>query len=297
MITTLTPYSNSNSLAPEFHEHTMSKVNDAGYLRDRQYKDSRNLEARIAIHVRYSTSNAGGWESIFDWYDFPADARVLEIGCGTGMLWVTNKARIPAGWRITLTDFSEGMLAQSQRNLAEAAMAERVVFQQADAQALPFPDRGFDVVIANMMLYHVPNRPKAYAEIKRVLAGNGTLYAVTVGREHMSEIHRLAQMFEDRTGIVIGQWGRDMGTDDHFTVESGEPELRQHFGPIALHHFRSHLHVTDVEPLVDYMLSTSTDPAAHRAPLTQFIREQMNARGGAIDIPKHTAMMVAHQQV
>jgi len=272
----------------------MSKVNDAAYLRERQYKDSRNLEARIAIHVRYSTSNAGGWESIFDRYDFPANARVLEIGCGTGMLWATNKARIPAGWQITLTDFSEGMLAQSQRNLAEAGIADRVAFQQADAQALPFPDQSFDVVIANMMLYHVPNRAKAYVEIKRVLAENGKFYAVTVGREHMSEIHRLSRLFEQQTGIVIGQWGRDMGTDDHFTVESGEPELRQHFGPITLHHFRSHLHVTDVEPLVDYMLSTSTDAIAQRAPLTQFITEQMKVRGGAIDIPKHTAMMVAN---
>jgi len=38
-----------------------------------------------------------------------------------------------------------------------------------DAQALPFADHSFDAIIANHMLYHVPNRPAAYAEFCRVL--------------------------------------------------------------------------------------------------------------------------------
>ena len=271
----------------------MSKVNDASYLRESQYKDSRNLDARIALHTHYSTSSVGGWNSIFDLYAFASNARILEIGCGTGLMWIKTKERIAAGWQITLTDFSSGMLEESVRNLSEAGIAQRFTFQQADSQMLPFPAALFDVVIANMMLYHVPDRVKAFGEIKRVLAKNGTLYAVTVGREHQAEIHRLAHAFERKSGLIIGQWGRDLGTDGFFTIESGKPELCQHFASVSVHHFQSSLHVTDVDPLVDYILSTSPDPIAHRDPLTAFIAAEMAIRGGAIDIAKHTAMMIA----
>ena len=271
----------------------MSKVNAADYLRESQYKDSRNLDARIALHTHYSTSSVGGWNSIFDLYAFAPDARILEIGCGTGLMWVKTKERIAAGWQITLTDFSAGMLEESVRNLNEAGIAQRFIFEQADAQALPCPANAFDAVIANMMLYHVPDRDKAFSEIKRVLTEKGMLYAVTVGREHLAEIHRLAHAFERKSGLSIGQWGRDLGTDGFFTIESGKPELCQHFASVSVHHFQSSLHVTDVDPLVDYILSTSPDPIAHREPLTAFIAAEMANRGSAIDIGKHTAMMIA----
>jgi prolyl-tRNA editing enzyme YbaK/EbsC (Cys-tRNA(Pro) deacylase)/SAM-dependent methyltransferase len=272
----------------------MSSINDADYLRESQYKDSRNLDARIAIHTRYSTSSVGGWNSIFDHYvaGFPPAARILEIGCGTGLMWLRTQERIAPGWQITLTDFSAGMVEETRRNLSGAGLIERVTLQQADAQDLPFPDASFDIVIANMMLYHVPDRPKAFGEIKRVLTENGRLYAVTVGSNHLKEIHQLAHAFERESGLTIGQWGRDLGTDGFFTIESGEHELRTHFGPVEIHHFRSNLHVTDVEPLVDYLLSTSPDPVNHRAPLTEFVTREMATRQGVIAIQKHTALLI-----
>jgi len=48
-----------------------------------------------------------------------------------------------------------------------------------EAQALPFAEHSFDAIIANHMLYYVPNRPVAYAEFCRVLKPSGRLYAVT----------------------------------------------------------------------------------------------------------------------
>ncbi len=273
----------------------MSKVNDADYLRDSQYKDSRNLEARIELHSRYSTSAVGGWNSIFDHYvaGFGPDARILEIGCGTGLMWLRTHERIAPGWQITLTDFSAGMVEETRRNLSAAGLGQRFTVQQADAQTLPFPAASFDIVIANMMLYHVPDRPTAFGEIKRVLTKHGRLYAVTVGLKHLAEIHQLAQAFERESGLTLGQWGRDLAAEGFFTIESGEQELRGQFGPIEVHHFRSSLRVTDVEPLVAYLLSTSPNPEAHRAPLTAFITHKMAASDGVIEIKKHTALMIA----
>ena len=74
---------------------------------------------------------------------------------------VDYASRIPAGWSITLSDFSPGMLDAAWRNLVVTGRAFQ--FKEIDAQSIPFEDETFDAVIANHMLYHVPDRPKAIA--------------------------------------------------------------------------------------------------------------------------------------
>src|SRR5664279_3735129 len=89
----------------------MSKMTDQHYLKTEQYKDASNLNARIEIHKRFST-NPRGWNAwVFDTLEtLPAQARVLELGCGPAYLWAANAGRIPAGWDITLSDLSGGRL-------------------------------------------------------------------------------------------------------------------------------------------------------------------------------------------
>ena len=66
-------------------------------LRTQQYRDGRNLNARIALHDRFST-NKGSWHRwIFDHFNLPANARILEVGAGVGRLWAENAERIPPG--------------------------------------------------------------------------------------------------------------------------------------------------------------------------------------------------------
>lgn len=79
------------------------------------------------------------------------------------------------------------MLQAARQQLGE----KRFVYAVADAQALPFADATFDAVIANHMLYHIPDLPRALAEIRRVLKPAGRFYASTIGREHMHELDEL----------------------------------------------------------------------------------------------------------
>ena len=81
------------------------------------------------------------------------------MGCGSGEMWKECASRIPAGWVITLTDLSDGMLDAAWRNLVP--LGRNFKFEQMDAQSIPYGDKTFDVVIANHMLYHVPDREKA----------------------------------------------------------------------------------------------------------------------------------------
>src|SRR5262245_30032153 len=128
----------------------MTKATSPEYLR-KQYKDASNLNARIGLHARFSTNPLGFHRWAFDRLQLPAESRILEVGCGPGAFWVSNRDRIPTGWDVVLTDFSPGMVQQARQNLS--ATGAEFAFANTDIQALPFEDASFDSVIANHMLY------------------------------------------------------------------------------------------------------------------------------------------------
>ena len=226
----------------------MPKFTDQQYLKTDQYKDSSNLDARVAIHKRFSTNPYGWMNWVFDsLLKLPADANILELGCGPGYLWQENVSRIPAGWRITLSDFSAGMLDAAWRNLVVTGRAFQ--FKEVDAQSIPFENETFDAVIANHMLYHVPDRPMALAEIKRVLKPDGHLFATTIGKQHLKEMAEWIRRVDPGTDFV------SFGSP--FTLENGFEQLEQVFPQVTLSRYPDNLHVTEVKPILAFILSTS----------------------------------------
>src|SRR4051794_19011717 len=99
---------------------------------EKQYANEANLQARIVLHERFSTSTLSYPRWVFDGYDFGPEADVLELGCGNGLMWRENRDRIPAGWRITLTDLSPGMV-----DAVGAMLGDRAEYAVADAENLP----------------------------------------------------------------------------------------------------------------------------------------------------------------
>jgi len=64
---------------------------------------------------------------VFDQFNLAAKSRILEVGCGPGLLWLQNVARIPEGWDITLSDFSPGMLDEAaNRRPGRPALVEDI---------------------------------------------------------------------------------------------------------------------------------------------------------------------------
>jgi ubiquinone/menaquinone biosynthesis C-methylase UbiE len=222
----------------------MDRFTDSIRLKTTQYRDASNLDARIALHRDFSTNSQDFHRWYFDQMTVPAAAHVLELGCGSGALWLANADRIPQGWEITMTDLSPGMLADAERKLQAVPHAFR--FREADIQAIPFADGSFDVLLANHMLYHVPDRPRALAEIRRVLRPGGRFYAATNGEGHMRELRELAHAVADAMPVE-----RSLG----FTLETGAHELAPFFQHVVLRRFPNDLLVTEAEPLKAFVRS------------------------------------------
>ena len=224
----------------------MSKFTDQQYLKTDQYRDSTNLEARVVIHQRFSTNSYGWFKWVFDTLaKLPGNARILELGCGHALLWKENVNRIPAEWNITLSDLSSGMLDAAWRNLVVTGRAFK--FEEIDAQSIPYGDETFDAVVANHMLYHVPDRPKAIAEIKRVLKPSGRLIATTIGYGHLKELNEWLRRASGGKAVEP--------MPISFTLENGAEQLQPFFSAVAFSRYEDSLHVTELEPTMDYIRS------------------------------------------
>ena len=225
----------------------MSKFTDHQYLKTDQYRDSSNLDARVVIHQRFSTNSYGWFKWVFDTLlTLPDNAKLLELGCGPAYLWQENISRIPMGWNIILSDLSSGMLDAACRNLVVTGRAFK--FEEIDAQSIPYKDETFDAVIANHMLYHVPDRPKAITEIKRVLKPGGRLIATTVGENHMKE------MMDWLRKVSIGDSFESFA--NLFTLENSLDQLKQFFAQVTVSRYLDNLQVTEPEPIVAYIRSS-----------------------------------------
>lgn len=257
-------------------------MRDRAYLRDVQYRDDSNLNARAALHRRFTTTPGDFHHWLFDQMELPAGARVLDLGCGPGYVWRANAGRVPDGWKCLLADLSPGMLAA-----ARAHLGARFRYAVADAMALPFASGAFDAVVAHHMLYHVPDRARAIPELARVLRPGGTLYAATNGQRHLRELDELAS----------GHWRSDqLGPDAHaFRLENGADQLAIGFAAVELRRRPGELMVTEVEPVVAYVRSMSPDgldPEPMRREVAAIID-----REGAFRIGTDTGMFIARSPI
>ena len=269
---------------------------DQDYLVSDQYKTADNLRARLALHERFSTNKGDFARWVFDHLEAPSGARVLELGTGPANFWVKNRERIPAVWHITLTDLSPGMLEAAQKVTDD--IHATFDYQVADAQEIPFEDDTFDAVVANHMLYHVPDELKAVEEIRRVLKPGGRLYAATNGRKHMQEL----ETFITEHFGALGEGFMSLDPQA-FQLENGAEKLARFFDRVDLHIVENNaLEVTEAEPFMAYVLSmqrfqdTGGDvDERHLQNLIGKARAEVERRleRGPIHITKSTGLFIA----
>lgn len=265
-----------------------TRHSDRDRLRLEQYGDTANLNARFELHARFSTNRRGWHPWVFDQFKSHSGGRILEVGCGPAYLWTHNAERIPAHWRLTLSDFSPGMVRAAREGLYR--IEATFDFVVCDVQAIPFGDREFDVVVANHMLYHVPDRRMAFAEIRRVLKPGGRLYAAANGKGDKGNISELARRVNPNAFQVEG------GNSDWFSLENGRNELEEWFSNVRLRKYEDALRITESEPLVAYFKSFNWLSKTELRELERIADREIASRG-AIHVRKQPGLLVAKKQV
>ena len=198
-----------------------------------QYVDDTNLAARQRL---WAISERRPALDFFTWVlALVPTGRTLDVGCGNG-------AYLDATGAIGM-DLSPGML-HAARQVSNASLV------CGDAQAIPFADGAFDVVIAPHMLYHVPDREQAARELRRVTRAGGTCVAVTNGGANHAE---MVAMVED---VVGGGWRWRRPSDVSFSMENGAPQLRAGFADVeTVWAPASVVSITDADAYADYVAS------------------------------------------
>lgn len=112
----------------------------------------------------------------------PADRRVLDVGCGTGVFAARVLEQFPDS-QVWGLDLSEGMLARARARLRPAG--DRAHLVQGDSEHLPFPDNSFDVVTCSHSFHHYPHQAKVVEEMHRVLTPGGKLIIIDGDRDRL----------------------------------------------------------------------------------------------------------------
>lgn len=244
-----------------------------------QYKTAENLHTRMSIHDKYSINRQGFGNWILCQYDLPVGSEILELGCGSGDLWCSQLARLN-GSRLFLTDFSEGMVAAAKRTLGEQP---NLCYGVVDIEKIPYETGRFHRVIANMMLYHVPDLDQGLREVRRVLKESGYFYCATYGENGI--VSYLAGLLREY-GIIDR-------TNKNFTLQNGRAALEKHFSQVQRLDYEDSLAITCVDDLLDYLYSMSSMaslPKEIRPDLKRILESHMV--NGVLHVPKEYGMFI-----
>ena len=207
----------------------MSALNDPEYVRE-EYASEVGLLGRRAAYDHASGPNP--LELVFADIADGQPRRVLEVGPGPGEL--AERVQAELGAEVVAIDISPRMV--------ELARARGVDARLGDVQDLPFGEGEFDCAIAAWMLYHVPDVPRALAELARVLEPGGRLVAVTNYRDHLQEARQLI--------------GAPAQTFSAFSGENAEELLREAFIRIERHEAPGEITFPTRESVVEYVDAT-----------------------------------------
>ncbi len=122
---------------------------------------------------------------------------ILDVGTGTARIPIAL-AHADVRARILALDLSETMLARAAINIAAAGLADRVRCRHGDAKSLvdDFGECGFEAVISNTIVHHIPDPEPALRAMARLVAPGGTLMVRDLARPgSRQEITRLADQY------------------------------------------------------------------------------------------------------
>ena len=164
---------------------------------------------------------------------------------------------------------------------------KEITYQIIDAQDIPLPDGCVDIVIANMMLYHLPDLSRALTEIRRVLKDDGVFYCATGSENGIDSYIRRALHLPRAEKLK-------------FTLQNGDEILHTVFGQVEKRQYEDSLAITDTSDLVAY--ARTLPWIAEQPQLSTRLSSQViysahkeKKENGVIRIPKEYGTFIARK--
>ena len=185
---------------------------------------------------------------------------ILEVGAGTGFFVINLWQAGCIDGAVHATDISEGMLSVCKRNGAEHGLT--IATRQGDAEALPYDDDTFDLVIGHAFIHHLPVPGKAIQEMYRVLKPGGTLVIAGEPTHYGDKISRVVKRTTYRAfkaATALGPLRRyrkptidEMEDDEEAMLAALEHEVDLHtFRPDDVAHMAEIAGFTDVRVVTE----------------------------------------------
>jgi ubiquinone/menaquinone biosynthesis C-methylase UbiE len=150
--------------------------------------DAAETYERELVHPLFAEWPARALEAA----DVSPRQRVLDIACGTG---VVARAALDLGCKVADVDPNAGMLEVAR------SLAPQAEFFEGSAESFPFPDDSFDAAIMQFGLMFVPDRPRALAEMRRVVVDDGAVVVLVWAEVETNPGYRvLAAVIDDLAG-------------------------------------------------------------------------------------------------
>lgn len=225
---------------------------DRDLLMKRAYATENDLATRQRIHREYSVPQIDFARWVTARVEWRGDESILDVGSGSGMYRGALMSRAPKG-RYVAGDLSLGMV----RAVPKGHTTDLGI--NLDAQVLPFPDGSFDVVMANHMLYHVPDIDAALSEFRRVLKQGGKLIAATNSELNQHEFDQIMRRVLTLIGAQPNEIEKSlMPVSAPFQLENGTRHLSRHFPAVVRYDLPGAFIFPNKQPVIDYFNSMRT---------------------------------------
>lgn len=151
---------------------------------------------------------------IADHLHLSSGRQLLDVGAGTGKPALRMASRY--GVEVTGISLSTDDMARAGGLASAEGLADRVRFEHADAQALPYAAESFDTACAVESMTHVPDRPRAFRELHRVLRPGGRVVVADgvlhtpLRAEHLDEVRALCAGLTMHLPPTLDIWHREL---------------------------------------------------------------------------------------